>query len=71
MGLKLPPIILRSRQPWKVKLESIIHLTSNISYILMLLMSLMMPFALRIRVEHGLYEVLLIDFRAFSVQHFP
>ncbi|MEE2786608.1 MAG: cellulose synthase family protein [Myxococcota bacterium] len=65
VGLKILPVILRSKQPMKVKIESMIHLTSNLSYILMLIMSLMMPFALRIRVEHGLYEVLLLDFPCF------
>ena len=65
VGLKLLPTILRSEQPLKVKLESFVHLTSNFSYVLMLIMSMMMPFALQIRIQHGLYEALLLDLPCF------
>ena len=42
-----------------------IHLTNNLAYVLMLILSLMMPFALRIRVDHGMYQTLLLDLPFF------
>jgi cellulose synthase/poly-beta-1,6-N-acetylglucosamine synthase-like glycosyltransferase len=65
VGLKMLPTILRSDQPSKVKMEAFIHLTNNLAYVLMLILSLMMPFALRIRVDHGMYETLLLDLPFF------
>ncbi|MGB6947280.1 MAG: glycosyltransferase family 2 protein, partial [Bryobacteraceae bacterium] len=44
VAIKLLPGILRSKEPWRVKLEAFCHLTPNISYPLMLIMSaLMLP----------------------------
>ncbi|MEZ4436809.1 MAG: glycosyltransferase [bacterium] len=65
VGLKLLPRILRSEQPWRVKFEAFIHLTNNLAYVLMVLLSIMMPFAIRVRVEHGWYQMLLLDLPAF------
>lgn len=65
VGLKMLPTILKSDQPFKVKMEAFIHLTNNLAYVLMLILSLMMPFALRIRVDHGMYETLFLDMPFF------
>lgn len=65
VGLKLLPRILRSDQPWRVKFEAFIHLTNNLAYVLMVLLSVMMPFAIRIRVEHGWHQMLLLDLPCF------
>ena len=42
---KLLPRIWRSRAPFKVKLEATFHLSANLTYPLLVLLSLMMPFA--------------------------
>ncbi len=65
VGLKLLPRILRSSQPFKVKFEAFIHLSNNLAYVLMIILSLMMPFSLQIRVEHGWYQALLFDLPCF------
>jgi hypothetical protein len=65
VGLKLLPKILRSELPRRVKFEAFIHLSNNLAYVLMVLLSIMMPFALRVRVDHGWYEALLLDLPCF------
>jgi cellulose synthase/poly-beta-1,6-N-acetylglucosamine synthase-like glycosyltransferase len=45
VGRKLLPRIWRSEAPLKVKLEATFHLSANLSYLLLLLLSVMMPFA--------------------------
>ena len=65
VGLKLLPRILRSDQPRHIKFEAFIHLSNNLAYVMMVILSLMMPFALRIRVDHGWYEAMLIDLPFF------
>ncbi|MCA9537325.1 MAG: glycosyltransferase family 2 protein [Myxococcales bacterium] len=65
VGLKLLPRILRSRLPRRVKFEAFIHLTNNLAYVMMIVLSLMMPFALRIRVDHGWYEAAMLDLPFF------
>lgn len=65
VGLKLLPRILRSDQPLRVKFEAFIHLTNNLAYVLMVILSVMMPFAIQIRVDHGWYQMLLIDLPCF------
>jgi cellulose synthase/poly-beta-1,6-N-acetylglucosamine synthase-like glycosyltransferase len=58
---KLLPMILRSNQPWRVKLEAIMHLTPNISYPLMtVVVALMLPVMI-VRFYMGWFEMLLID----------
>jgi len=65
VGLKLLPRILRSDQPARVKMEAFIHLSNNLAYVMMIILSVMMPFSLRIRVDHGWYETLLLDLPFF------
>lgn len=62
---KMLPTILRSEAPGKVKREAFIHLTNNVAYVLMVIMSIMLPFALQIRIDHGWYETMLIDLPFF------
>ncbi|MGK0359329.1 MAG: cellulose synthase/poly-beta-1,6-N-acetylglucosamine synthase-like glycosyltransferase [Bradymonadia bacterium] len=62
---KILPTILRSEAPGKVKREAFIHLTNNVAYVLMVIMSIMLPFALQIRIDHGWYETMLIDLPFF------
>ncbi len=58
---KLLPTILRSNLPLAVKREAFFHLTNNMAYLLMVLLSLLMPLSMLVRFEHGLYGTLFLD----------
>jgi cellulose synthase/poly-beta-1,6-N-acetylglucosamine synthase-like glycosyltransferase len=62
---KLLPRVLASEQPWWVKLESIFHLSANLAYPLMLLLSVLMFPAMVIRYNMGFYEMLIVDVPLF------
>lgn len=62
---KLLPAILKSDLPFKVKQEAFFHLSNNIAYLLMVVLSLLMPVSMIIRYKHGWYGVLLLDFPFF------
>jgi cellulose synthase/poly-beta-1,6-N-acetylglucosamine synthase-like glycosyltransferase len=62
---KLLPRILRSELPGDVKLEAFFHLTANLTYPLMILLTVLMPVSMVIRFKHGWYEVLLLDLPFF------
>lgn len=62
---KLLPRILRSDLPWKVKSEAFFHLTANVCYVLMVVLSALMPLSMIIRFRHGWYEVLFLDLPFF------
>ncbi len=64
-GKKLLPIIWRSPQPLKVKLEATFHLTANIAYPLMVLLSLILLPALIVRFYQGWFQMLYIDLPLF------
>ncbi len=64
-ALKLLPRVLRSDLSFSVKLEAFRHLTSNIAYLLMLVLALLMPLATLVRVQHGWHEVMLLDVPIF------
>ncbi len=59
---KLLRMILDTKLPWRVKLEAICHLTPNISYPLMILVSALMLPVMIVRFYMGPLEMLLIDF---------
>jgi len=63
---KLLPRLLAAPLPLPIKLEAVVHLTSNLAYPLMLLLSLLMFPALVIRYNMGLYEMLIVDVPLFS-----
>ncbi|HLW75788.1 MAG TPA: glycosyltransferase family 2 protein, partial [Bryobacteraceae bacterium] len=58
---KLLPTILRSDLRWRVKLEAFTHLTPNISYPLMIVVTAMMLPVMIVRFYMGWLEMLLID----------
>ena len=58
---KLLPTILRSNLPFAVKREAFFHLTNNMAYLLMVLLSVLMPISMVVRFKHGLYETLFLD----------
>ncbi|MCA9526006.1 MAG: glycosyltransferase, partial [Myxococcales bacterium] len=65
VALKLLPRILKSDLPRKVKMEAFVHLTNNVAYVLMVLMSLMLPFTLHLRVANNWYSALFLDLPFF------
>ncbi|MFN7131465.1 MAG: cellulose synthase family protein [Myxococcales bacterium] len=62
---KLLPKILKSDLPFEVKQEAFFHLTNNMAYLFMVVLSLLMPLSMVIRYRHGWYGVLLLDFPFF------
>jgi cellulose synthase/poly-beta-1,6-N-acetylglucosamine synthase-like glycosyltransferase len=62
VAMKLLPKILRSDLPFRVKAEAFFHLTPNISYPLMILLSALMLPVMIVRFYMGWLEMLLIDF---------
>ena len=58
---KLLPSILRSNLPWRVKVEAFFHLTPNISYPLMLIVSALMLPVMIVRFYMGWFQMMTID----------
>lgn len=58
---KLLPRILKADLPWRVKLEAFMHLTPNISYPLMIIVSMLMLPVMIIRFYMGVFQMFLID----------
>jgi cellulose synthase/poly-beta-1,6-N-acetylglucosamine synthase-like glycosyltransferase len=59
---KLLKRILQSDQPWRVKAEAFFHLTPNISYPLMIIVSALMLPVMIVRFYMGPVEMLIFDF---------
>ncbi|MBS1821971.1 MAG: glycosyltransferase family 2 protein [Acidobacteria bacterium] len=64
-GKKILPRVIKSDQPWHTKLEAWYHLTANISYPLMIVLSVLLMPAMIIRSWQGLLQMLLIDLPLF------
>jgi cellulose synthase/poly-beta-1,6-N-acetylglucosamine synthase-like glycosyltransferase len=62
---KLLPTILRSNATFAQKSEAFFHLTNNLAYPLLLVLSLLLLPNLAVRTKHGIREVLLIDLPLF------
>jgi cellulose synthase/poly-beta-1,6-N-acetylglucosamine synthase-like glycosyltransferase len=62
---KLLPAIFRSKLPWTVKTEAFFHLTNNVAYPLLLMLSILLLPNLLLRTRHGWREVLMIDLPLF------
>src|ERR1700729_1599752 len=62
VAIKLLPKILKSDPPWRVKAEAFFHLTPNISYPLMIIVSALMLPVMIVRFYQGWFEMVLIDF---------
>ena len=65
VALKILPRLLKSRLPLKIKSEAWMHLTSNISYILMIILSVMMPLTVKFRAENSWMTSLWVDMIMF------
>ena len=64
-GKKILPRVMKSDQPWHTKLEAWYHLTANISYPLMIVLSVLLMPAMIIRSWQGWLQMLLIDLPLF------
>ncbi|HWQ03683.1 MAG TPA: glycosyltransferase [Candidatus Nitrosotenuis sp.] len=62
---KILPRVLRSKQPWHVRAEAFFHLTANISYPLMIVLSTMLLPAMIVRFYQGWVQMLIIDLPLF------
>ncbi len=69
-GKKILPRVLKSDAPWHVKLEAWYHLTANISYPLMIVLSMLLMPAMIIRSWQGVTQMLLIDLPLFMASTF-
>ena len=59
---KLLPRILKADLPFRVKLEAFMHLTPNISYPMMIVVSMLMLPVMIVRFYMGVFQMVLIDF---------
>jgi cellulose synthase/poly-beta-1,6-N-acetylglucosamine synthase-like glycosyltransferase len=69
-GKKLLPRIFRSAFPLRVKIESFFHLTNNLSYPLVIALSILVFPAMVIRHRLGWTRLILLDFPLFFVSTF-
>ena len=69
-GKKILPRVLESDQPFHVKLESWYHLTANLSYPLMVVLSVLLLPAMVIRFYQGWFQMLYIDIPLFLASTF-
>ncbi len=67
---KILPRILKTDAPLHTKIEAIYHLTANISYPLMVILSLLLMPAMVIRFYQGWFQMLLIDVPLFMASTF-
>ncbi len=62
---KLVGRVLRARLPWRVKLEALIHLNGNFSYLLMALLAALIFPAVLARLDLGWFRVVFVDLPLF------
>ena len=67
---KILPQVLKSDQPFRVKLEAWYHLTANLSYPLMIVLSVLLLPAMIIRFYQGWFQMLYIDLPLFMASTF-
>ena len=67
---KILPAMFRSNAPFSVKLEAVYHLTANLSYPLMVVLSMLLMPAMIIRFYQGWFQMLLIDVPLFMASTF-
>lgn len=67
---KILPRIFRSDVPRRVKVEAVYHLTANISYPLMIVMTALLPFCMIVRFYQGWFQMLIFDVPLFIASSF-
>jgi len=69
-SIKVLPKIFRSNVSRRIKIEAVYHLTANLSYPLMIVMSALLIPAMICRFYQGWFQMLLIDFPLFAASTF-
>lgn len=69
-SIKVLPMVFRSNMSWRNKMESVYHLTANLSYPLMVIMSAFLIPAMICRFYQGWFQMLLIDVPLFTASSF-
>ncbi len=67
---KILPRVMRSNEPLHIKAEAFFHLTANISYPLMIILSTMLLPAMIVRFYQGTFQMLVIDLPLFMASSF-
>jgi cellulose synthase/poly-beta-1,6-N-acetylglucosamine synthase-like glycosyltransferase len=67
---KVLPLVWRSKAPLHTKIESVYHLTANLSYPLMVVLSVLLMPAMIIRFYQGWIQMLMIDFPLMMMSTF-
>jgi cellulose synthase/poly-beta-1,6-N-acetylglucosamine synthase-like glycosyltransferase len=60
-AMQLLTRIIESPLPWRIKGEAVFHLAANFAYPLVLLLTVLMPFAVTIRVQTQSWAVFIVD----------
>jgi len=69
-SIKVLPMMFKSNYPRRMKVEAVYHLTANLSYPLMVVMSALLIPAMICRFYQGWFQMLLIDFPLFAASTF-
>jgi cellulose synthase/poly-beta-1,6-N-acetylglucosamine synthase-like glycosyltransferase len=69
-SIKVLPMLFRSKAPRRIKIEAVYHLTANMSYPLMVIMTALLIPAMICRFYQGWFQMLLIDFPLFTASTF-
>jgi len=69
-SIKVLPMMFRSNVPRKIKVEAVYHLTANLSYPLMVIMTAFLMPAMIVRFYQGWFQMLLFDFPLFTASTF-
>jgi len=69
-SIKVLPLMFKSSVPRRIKVEAVYHLTANLSYPLMVIMSVLLLPAMVCRFYQGWFQMLLIDFPLFTASTF-
>ena len=69
-SIKVLPLMFRSNVPRKIKVEAVYHLTANLSYPLMVIMTAFLMPAMIVRFYQGWFQMLLFDFPLFTASTF-
>jgi cellulose synthase/poly-beta-1,6-N-acetylglucosamine synthase-like glycosyltransferase len=65
-SIKVLPMMWRSNVPRRIKIESVYHLTANMSYPLMVIMTALLIPSMIVRFYQGWFQMLLIDVPLFT-----
>ncbi len=69
-SIKVLPMMMKSNVPRRIKIEAVYHLTANMSYPLMVVMSALLIPAMICRFYQGWFQMLLIDVPLFAASSF-